>query len=199
MAYGLLVGSFYEGSCIVKKMTAVISTVSFGLAACAANSEQAAFLSVCEEILKERLKAPSTYELVEVTSFRISDATLDQKMAWNYREKEKEGYYEYEGVDLDSPNLFPNASSSMRSLAISLLESQRKEVEEFQNGSFKYAELSFAYDAANAFNTPLRDASICTFAFSADDGLKEALEEDDGMVFLDGETRLSWAFSKTND
>lgn len=74
---------------MAQRTIAVISAVSFGLAACAANSEQAVFLSVCEGILQERLKAPSTYALVEVKSFRISDATLDQRMAWNYRKKEK--------------------------------------------------------------------------------------------------------------
>lgn len=87
----------------------------------------------------------------------------------------------------------------MRSLALSLLENMREKVDEYNDGSFMYAELSFAYDAANSFNTPLRDTSVCTFAFSADDGLIGALEKDDGMVFLDGETRLSWAFSKMPD
>jgi hypothetical protein len=184
---------------MAQRAIAVISAVSFGLAACTANSEQAAFLSVCEDILKERLNAPSTYELIEVKNFRISDATLDQWMAWNYRKEEKKSYYENEGIDLDSPNLFANIKPAMRSLAVSLLENMREEVDEYNDGSFMYAEMSFSYDAANAFNTPLRDTSVCTFAFSADDGLIAALEKDDGMVFLDGETRLSWVFSNMPD
>lgn len=181
---------------MAKRVMAIILAVSAGLVGCIPKSEQETFLAVCENILKDRLRSPSSYELVDVKSFRVSEATLDQWMWWNYRSETKEIYYQNEWTELDSPSLFSDLSPVQRSLAVFLLREERRRVDEYNVGNSMYAELTFSYDVANTFNTVLRATSTCTFAFLSDDGLKEALKQNEGAVFLDGETRLDWAVGK---
>lgn len=93
-------------------------------------------LKSCEEILKVRLRSPSTYQRIEVISHTKTGLTVEEWVA-------EHGTRKSQGVqqsDIDYGKIIAHLGES-----------------------FTLNQLLISYDAANAFGTPVRTTALCTF------------------------------------
>jgi hypothetical protein len=109
-------------------------------------------LAACEEAMKERLKAPSTYR-------RISVSETKEPLSF-------EQYYAAR----------PESDAVKTVLIRGATEKPVKRT------------ILIEYDAANAFGTPLRSRSLCTF--EASDSREVPLGKD--FVTIDGKSYVQW-------
>jgi hypothetical protein len=150
-----------------------LATVIFGGSVALAvlhRNPEAEFIAACEDVLKERLKAPSTYRRIETTPVRVFDGSYDQKKGYDLvpeRKAEDEATY------------------------------ARNKTQRELNGHFRkwheqdpeMMEVIITSDAENGFGTPVRGRSICRDSLWTTDTNPDVM-----MPKVDGYSALDWSF-----
>lgn len=136
-------------------------------------SDETVLTTICEGALKERLKAPSTYRLIESRGFVRREATRDEFMGW-FTPEAKTRSESISSRDRDYRKLIDTQASWYDK------EGQRKD----------YVSVLIEYEADNSFGTPIRDTVICEGTVKASEPF-----DDVGVVgpSIDGETAIEWA------
>ncbi len=119
---------------------------------------EAKIVTACENVIKKRLRSPSGYRRVDITR---SEKALDRADYYNY--------------------LYARESSSP------LRDKLNKQFERGEVKPVTYT-VHITYDAPNAFNAPIRGASVCEYTSEqgSDGGATDA------NVEVDGKTQLQW-------
>ncbi|WP_084398272.1 hypothetical protein [Henriciella aquimarina] len=150
-------------------MKKLIILVAVMLAGCGGG--EAKFQSACVDAIKKRLKAPSTFELIEATA----DHQKVPLPAEQVIRAELESLEDRDDID-----------SRVRQARLRSDLARATSGEQYKATNLR---LYIEYDAQNSMGVPLRGAVICTVEggpngeFSADDGWN---------VEIDGETHTDW-------
>jgi hypothetical protein len=154
-------------------LSALIAAGGLGAAAYVAlkPTEEEKFLAACDEVVKQRLKAPATYERQDTGKMKSTSATLEEFLGWENADKRRQS----EQLMVTDPSYWD------------LIDDQKKM---FAEGGWDRVSISFAYDAANAFGTPLRSAAECSYVISS---TSEFTAPPAPLVSIDGLTPSDWA------
>lgn len=142
---------------------------AFALVSC--GSGEAAFQSACIDAIKKRLKAPSTFDLIDVTA---NHQPVSVRSEARIRR------------DIEAVKDKDDTDSRIEELQL------RRELVSVTSGDKHSAtnlQLIIEYDAQNAMGVPLRGLANCT-AQGGPNG--EFSSDDDWKVEIDGETHTDW-------
>jgi hypothetical protein len=137
-------------------------------------SEESLLLAKCDDLIKDRLRSPATYQRVEVTDFTRRPAN------------------KLEYLQVETPEkLKLRAEQSARDKRSAEIYARQEEM--FDSRKMEELSAIISYDAANGYGTPIRSVSMCTIYL--DEG--EALEVGSGLgVRVDNMTALDWSFEQ---
>jgi hypothetical protein len=153
-------------------LVALIAAGGIGAAAYVAlkPTEEAKFLTVCDDILGKRLKAPSTYRRISATKITNAKAGFNQFMGW------------------DVPGAWKRESEARLSdPTITEIQVVRKEV--FDAAEWTRYSTWIEYDAANAYGTPVRGAAEFALIARSEEPMSIGPLSD---VRVDGFDHLGW-------
>lgn len=151
-------------------MKKLILISALTLSACGA-SDMNAFQKACIETMKERLKAPSTFKLIEFTDL-TAPITFDSEEI-----KAMEEQLEQMGD--------PSALEEMDRLRYDQLWLDIRGAKNNDNGTLFEAILE--YEAQNAYGTPLRDSFQCEY-----EAIDESFNGSVHSVRVNGKKHLDW-------
>ena len=134
-------------------------------------TEEDKLLAACEEILLDRLKAPSTYTRTSSTPVISAAATLEQFMGW------------------DAPGARQRADERILQ-DLTLLEAEDLQKELFLARPWTRYSTWIEYDAANDYGTPVRGAAECVLIQQADRPMELSKWP---TVRVDGFSALDWS------
>lgn len=156
----------------IKLATAIIIMAqSAGCDPLFGGSFESAFLTACDEVMKDRLKAPSTYTRIAAHGYEQRPATLDDKRGWTNATKRAE--------DLKMIETDPRFKE--------LYEMGEKVFE--MSGEQTLTRAFVEYDADNSYGVPVRGAYECTHVgFDVDEFAPAA-----GGVRVDGYNSVDWS------
>ncbi|GGG77714.1 hypothetical protein GCM10011415_28300 [Salipiger pallidus] len=138
-------------------------------------SRDGKFISACEDTLKKRLKAPSTYRRLSDPHIAESVATLDDYKGWTDNPEKK-------ASDQDRQARNPK-----------LAEMQAAQTRRFLLDEHTLKRAIIEYEAANSYGTPIRGYALCTFA----DPSPESFSDFDRQnVMIDGRTAFEWSLGE---
>lgn len=128
------------------------------------------FMSACDEVIRDRLKDPSSYRRTSETDVEKSEATLDDYFGWGNPEKKSED------------------------LALQERNEKAREIHEDLERSFHTADFTLVsslitYEAQNSFGGPVQNIVKCTIVTANAEDWKDY---DAGMVMIDGFTIDGW-------
>jgi hypothetical protein len=135
-------------------------------------SDEEKFAEACEDIIKERLKAPSTYHRVDLYGPLISMGTWQEAMGWDFPEKKES-------------SLLSSARSEMSKRAHDTM------VKLYTDSPPTIARLFIDYEAANSFGVPIPQKSVCQTVVHADGELLDALPN--LALLVDGFSSMEWS------
>lgn len=101
-----------------------------------------AFALTCEEAIKSRLKAPSTYDRIRASSIVRTQATLSEYMGEETEEKRQ-----WRQEDQPTDQYFKDMRTGMSA--------------KFKAGDYDLVRMDIEYDAANGFGAPIRSRARC--------------------------------------
>lgn len=129
------------------------------------------FIASCEEVLKERLRAPSTYVRVEKPEVRVETRTIADQ--------------EFESM-VDSEGYSP--------LLKGLAREQRAAGEAYVEST--WYSTTIRYDAENAFGTPMRGIASCASGESYT-GTPSGFDVGRSGVVVAGKTQIEWVLEQS--
>lgn len=127
------------------------------------------FESSCIEAIKERLRAPSTFRLVETV--HVTDRPFT--MEW---------WSEHQTDDL-----LKSDDAEQRDLGAQLKDIAERQV----SSGYMIATSVITYDAHNSYGTPLRGQALCELPYAPE---KEEFKDRD--IRIDGKTNFQWMLSR---
>ncbi len=157
---------------ILTLATAALAAIGAAVWTSNRNSQEAIMLDACEKVLLERLRSPSTYQLIEASDIRTEEATEDDYL-YNNDPAEKKRTIE---LHLRQPELAEN-HEYLRDL--------------FRSTNMQKLTMVIEYDAENGFGTPIRGRSLCAVFRDGDDPMQRG---EFMNVRIDGKTSIDWAF-----
>lgn len=153
------------------KAISIVAAISAALSIPSCKSSEEVFVGECGSVIKERLRSPSTYNLIEYTKPAVAPFTVEWWVSNNPRKtihdpNARESYEETYKMQLDLMTSFAN------------------------DGSRSVASTFIKYEAANAFGTPVAstvkcEAEVIGDALSSD-------PDDYRSVLIDGKTHFDW-------
>ena len=157
----------------------IILLTSIGAAACNpfGPKPEEKIARACENVLKERLKAPTTYKRLKATNVTKSVATLEQYLGW----------YTPEMVAREKKALKRN---------VHMREINESQIELFNVGKRLIYEIYIEYTASNSYGTPIRNAARCNLVTpysTLENAAKDDVEKLSWKVDVNGFNRLSWS------
>lgn len=129
------------------------------------------FVDTCEEVIRERLKAPSTYRRIGAPEVIHHSETLS---------------------DSDFSELIAGKEQILQEI----MQESRSEGTGWLQVS--YFETTIEYDAANAFGVPIRRVSRCRSG-SWYNHEKPRYDLSRSLVEVDGQTQTDWALERASD
>ena len=126
--------------------------------------DQRTFLASCEEVIKERLKSPSSYRRINEPEISTSKSAISDD--------------EFEELVMRLPAELQQATREERLRGEAWVE------------QFNFVTM-IEYDAANAYGTPLRRTSICRSGTSYS-GTPGRFDVSSNSVEVDGRTSTGW-------
>ncbi|MDO6526950.1 hypothetical protein Q4519_14785 [Motilimonas sp. 1_MG-2023] len=156
----------------MKKIMLTPIIAALVLSGCIGNPKTA-FVEACSEIMKDRLKSPSSYQVLDSSDILYEPFTLEYWEKNNPMDKY---------ADLDKVKFW----QSMRDLA----EQQEK------NGNNKVAKIIIKYEAKNAYGTPIASEMLCKYETK---GPEVPSDVDDFNLFevhVNGMTKSDWLMSQ---
>ena len=134
------------------------------------------FYERCVEVLKERLKSPSSYKLIRTLPAKINKATQDEYFGWYTPDQKREALSKIQS-DKDR--------QSLHSVDQAI----------FDNGNAWHAQLLFEYESSNAYGASIKNAGECTAIILSRNSavnLSEFSKSDD--IRINGLTAFYWKF-----
>ena len=128
------------------------------------------FCRVCESVLMERLTSPASYNRVSCSEPKISPATEEQYLGWNWPGKKEADF-----LAAANDNAVKKSQELVRRL--------------FDQGRDGFVISILKYDAANAFGTSLREPAVCE-AIIYD--LFDYSDTSTTSIRINGDTSLEW-------
>lgn len=162
------------------------------LSGCFTKSPEDLFIAACDEILKERLKSPSSYKVISRTEITYEpltvlwDMELGTENELNEYRKAAESTGPLPAILADRyGNKDADKIRSMATFMLGIADSRVKEGE-------KIASFYTKYEAANSFGASLAGAYKCEVS-TPKDGL--TFEPAASSIRVDGQTKLGWLIS----
>lgn len=135
-------------------------------------SEQSAFVSDCEAVLKERLRSPSTYKRITVSKLVRDEGSDDDYLDI------------HSAADRLEKNESYRRTPQMKEFDDAMIRMRRA-------GKLERLSIWLEYDAANGFGTPIRGHSECSYYI--DKGTSYLKSRRFSNPRIDGKTALEWS------
>lgn len=161
----VLVGTFL--------VVVLVGGVGVAIAVSMRPSEESKLLSICDDMITERLLAPTTYKRISASPLKSAKADFNQFMGWDVPEKKQR--------DIEA-RVDPAVMKAQDSI-----KRQYSGVDWLRYSSW------IEYDAANAYGTPIRSVSECVLIARSDEPLSISSLSD---IRVDGSDSLDWSLNE---
>ena len=156
----------------------IILLTSIGAAACNpfGPKPEEKIARACENVLKERLKAPTTYKRLKATNVTKSVATLEQYLGWY------------------TPEMVARKKKQLKS-NVHMRKINASQVELFNAGKYFIYEIYVEYTASNSYGTPVRNEARCNLVTpysTLENAAKDDVEKLSRKVDVNGLPSRGW-------